>query len=214
MRAVLLDLGIREYGEVWSHQLKLVSERALNKVGDTLLLVEHPDVITMGRKSQRLEIKGGGDFPIFNIERGGQATYHGPGQLVGYPIINIGQKGLDIVTLVRLLEEVLIRTASDFGVKATRVEGKPGVWLHGGEKKLASIGLAIRHWVTFHGFALNVNTNLSRFDIIRPCGMDSSIMTSLEQCRSKRVSMQDVKASVVSNFEALFGYEMVPGHAK
>lgn len=214
MRADLLDLGMREYGEVWSHQLKLVSERALNKVCDTLLLVEHPDVITVGRKSQSSEIKGADDFPIFSIERGGEATYHGPGQLVGYPIINIGQRGLGIVTLVRLLEEVLIRTASDFGVEATRVEAKPGVWLHGGKKKLASIGLAVRHWVTFHGFALNVSTNLSRFDNIRPCGMDSSTMTSLEQCRSTRVSMQDVKASVVSNFEALFGYEMVPRHAK
>lgn len=212
MRADLLDLGIREYGEVWSHQLKLVSERALNKVSDTLILVEHPDVITVGRKSQSPEVKG--DFPIFNIERGGQATYHGPGQLVGYPIINIGQRGLGIVTLVRLLEEVLIRTADDFGVEATRVEAKPGVWLHGGKKKLASIGLAVRHWVTFHGFALNVSTRLSRFDIIRPCGMDSSTMTSLEECRSTRVSMQDVKASVVSNFEALFGYEMVPRHAE
>ena len=199
-----MDLGLREYGEVLKIQREFVEERRTSKILDTLILVEHPDVITLGRRgSVENMVK---EFPVYFIERGGDATYHGPGQLVGYPIIRLEEARIDVVTLVRNIEEVLIRTASDFGITAGRVGKKPGTWVDG--KKLASIGFAVQHWISFHGFALNVNTDLEKFYTIRPCGMEPSTMTSMQKILGKKVSFDDVKKDVIRNFKDVFDAEI------
>ena len=205
MLAEIINFENRDYKEIWDYQLRLVEERALNKIRDTLILVEHSDVVTLGRRGKHEDVLTD-NYPVYNIERGGEATYHGPGQLVGYPIIHISQRGTSVLTLVRMIEEVLIQTSSEFHVDASRINGKPGVWVNG--KKIASIGIAIRHWVTFHGFALNVNTDISKFNCIRPCGMESSVMTSIEKIRGERISMEKVKESIIRHFGIIFGYEI------
>jgi len=142
LRISLLDLGLRDYGEVLKIQHNLVEQRKESKIPDTLILVEHPDVITLGRRGTMENVLSK-KFPVYSIERGGDATYHGQGQLVGYPIIRLQEAMIDVVTLVRKIEEVLIKTASDFGITAGRSEKKPGLWVDG--KKLASIGIAVQH---------------------------------------------------------------------
>lgn len=205
MSATLLDLGTKEYGQVWELQQQLVTARAADTVQDTLILVEHEPVITLGRKTTAENFKPQ-DIPVFKVERGGDATFHGPGQLVGYPIIKLVEP--DVHKLLRQLEEVLIRTVSDFGVTGNRKEGHTGVW--SGGKKLASIGVAVTNWVTFHGFALNVNTDLSYFHLIKPCGLDPDTMTSMKSLAAREFSMQAVKERVVANFSGVFGVRLEP----
>jgi lipoate-protein ligase B len=199
MSAVLLDLGRKEYGQVWELQKQLVAARAADRVQDTLILVEHELVITLGRKTTPENFKPQ-NIPVFKVERGGDATLHAPGQLVGYPIIKLVPP--DVRKLVRQLEEVLIRTSTDFGVAANRREGHTGVW--SGGKKLASIGVAVTNWVSYHGFALNVSTDLSYFGLIKPCGLDPETMTSMEKLSGSQFSMQRVKEKVVANFSDVF----------
>jgi lipoate-protein ligase B len=201
--AILLDLGRKEYGQVWELQKRLVEARAAERVQDTLILVEHEPVITLGRKTTPENFRPQ-DIPVFKVERGGDATLHAPGQLVGYPIVRLVEP--DVHRFLRELEEVLIRTASDLGVPATRREGHTGVWSEG--KKLASIGVAVTNWVTFHGFALNVNNDLSLFRVIKPCGLDPGMMTSMEKQARRAFGMHGVKERVVVNFSDVFGVRM------
>ncbi len=205
MKTALLDLGRRPYPEVWELQKSLVAARNLGTAEDTLLLVEHDHVITLGRKTSAENLKPQ-DVPVFQVERGGDATYHGPGQLVGYPIIKMEVP--DVRRFVRSLEEVLILTARSFSIPAERKEGHPGVWVD--EKKLASIGVAVTNWVTYHGFALNVNNDLSYFHLIRPCGLDPETMTSMRAILGQPVSMDDVKLEVERNFTTVFRTELLP----
>ncbi|MEM2339120.1 MAG: lipoyl(octanoyl) transferase LipB, partial [Nitrososphaerales archaeon] len=139
---------------------------------------------------------------------GGDVTYHGPGQLVGYLILNLEESKLDIHNLIRGLEETLIQTVSNFGINAERIDGHAGVWVKG--KKLASIGIAIDHWVTYHGFALNVNTDLNYFMLIKPCGLDGKIMTSMEKILGKKVEMNDVKERLKESFSKVFHRRLIP----
>ena len=190
------DLHIKDYQEVWQLQKELVSQRIENKIPDTLLLVEHPHVITQGRRSKSTDILNP-KVPVFEVERGGEVTYHGPGQLVGYPIIYLGrQRG--IKQYMRFLEEVLIQTLKHFDIQGVRKEGCTGVWVQ--DKKIASLGVAVKKWVTYHGFALNVNTDLSYFQMINPCGFDGSIMTSMQKLRGQLFPMHDVKEAVARQF--------------
>jgi lipoate-protein ligase B len=205
MSAILLDLGRKEYGQVWELQKQLVAARAADRVQDTLILVEHEPVITLGRKTTPENFKPQ-NIPVFKVERGGDATLHAPGQLVGYPIIKLVEP--DVHKFLRKLEEVLIRTASDFGVTASRKEGHTGVWSEG--KKLASIGVAVTNWTTFHGFALNVNTDLGYFRLIKPCGLDPETMTSMEKIAGKGFSIQSVKQKVAANFSDVFNVRLEP----
>ncbi|HSS40037.1 MAG TPA: lipoyl(octanoyl) transferase LipB, partial [Polyangia bacterium] len=161
--AQVLDLGTREYGEVWALQRELVAKRQRDEIPDTLVLVEHPDVITAGRSAHRENLLATDGIPLFEIERGGDVTYHGPGQLVGYPIFLLRQDERDLHRYLRNLEEALIRAVARFGLSGDRKAGWTGVWTVGGARKLASIGVAVKRWVTMHGFALNVSTDLSRF---------------------------------------------------
>jgi lipoate-protein ligase B len=205
-KTLLLDLLTREYKETWDLQRRLVEMRARAQIPDLLLLVEHPHVITMGRSAKPENILHK-KFPIYEVERGGDVTYHGYGQLVGYPIMDLTQRGKDIRGYVRALEATLIETLDHFRISAQRIEGRTGVWV-GGQKKIASIGVAVRSWVTFHGFALNVSTDLSCFSIINPCGYDSGVMTSMVEQLGREVSVSEVKEPLANAFEHVFATEL------
>jgi lipoate-protein ligase B len=198
---LLVDLQTREYRETWELQGRLVELRARGLIPDVLLLVEHPHVITMGKSAKPENILSK-RFPIYEVERGGDVTYHGYGQLVGYPIMDLTERGKDIKRHVRGLEATLIETLDHFGISAQRIEGRTGVWI--GERKIASIGVAVRSWVTFHGFALNVSTDLSCFSTINPCGYDSGVMTSMTDQLRRQVSISEVKGPLTSAFEHIF----------
>ncbi len=204
MNGYLLDFGRMEYGEALELQRELAGKRARGEIPDSLILVEHEHVITLGRKTTPANFKPQ-DIPVFEVERGGDATYHGPGQLVGYPIVLLVDH--DVRRHVRGMEEAIIRTARAFGVEGERVEGHPGIWVQG--KKLASIGVAVTEWVTYHGFALNVNTDLSYFELIRPCGLDPSTMTSMQKITGRVLPFVDVKARFAREYSSVTGLGLI-----
>ncbi len=199
--AWLLDLGRMEYGKTWAIQKALVPQRGADRIPDGLILVEHDPVVTLGRRGSDDDILDPG-LPVFRVERGGEATYHGPGQLVGYPILKLPDR-LEVKRLVTDLEDVLIRTCADFGIAAGHEGPERGVWVE--DQKIASLGLAVQRNVTFHGFAHNVNTDLSAFLKIRPCGHAGTIMTSMARLLGHEVDLEDVKASVIVHFQGVFG---------
>jgi lipoyl(octanoyl) transferase len=200
----VIELGTRPFDEVWRLQLELVAARQRDEAPDTLLLVEHPHVITLGRAARRQNLLAAGDTPVFEIERGGDVTYHGPGQLVGYPIFKLGEGERDLRLYLRRLEEVIIRTAGELGVAAERRQGATGVWTPAG-RKLASLGVAVkRGWVTLHGLALNAATELGRFAAINPCGFDAAVMTSLSAELGREVSVAEAAAPLVRHAAAVF----------
>lgn len=196
------DLGFRkDYKQIWDFQKKLVSERIEDKVNDSVILVEHDHVLTLGRSShlENVLVK---DLPVYEIERGGDVTYHGPGQIVMYPIISLERHSLGVRQFVELLEDSIIEAISVFGVKnAKGMLGKQtGVWIDD-KRKIASIGVAVSHWVSYHGLALNVNTDLSYFQKIKPCGFESAVMTSIsKELAGKRIDMVKVRSSLLEAF--------------
>ena len=206
--AQLLDLGTREFGEVWALQKDLVARRQRDEIPDTLVFVEHPHVITLGRGTHKENLLATGDTPLFEIERGGDVTYHGPGQLVGYPIFLLREAERDLHRYLRNLEEALIRTVGRFGIAGERKEGWTGVWTAGGARKLASIGVAVKRWVTLHGFALNVATDLGRFAAINPCGLEAATMGSMSSVLGRDVSFADVKAVAREEMSVVFGRDL------
>ena len=188
-----------------------MAKRQAGTIPDTLILVEHPDTITQGRSAQPDNIIDAGDVPVFAIERGGDVTYHGPGQLVAYPIFHLRESERDLHRYLRGLEEVVIRTLADLGVVGTRRPGLTGVWTadESSPRKLASIGVAVRKWVTLHGLALNVNTDLVRFGAIHPCGLDASVMTSMARELGQPVVFAAVKGALTKHIAAVFDREWV-----
>ncbi|MGP8125544.1 MAG: lipoyl(octanoyl) transferase LipB [Nitrososphaerales archaeon] len=205
MTGAFLDPGRMEYGAALELQRSLAARRARGEVPDVLILLEHDNVITLGRKTSPENFRPQG-VPVFEVERGGDATYHGPGQLVGYPIVMLDDH--DVRRHVRNIEEGLIGSVRRFGIEGERLDGHPGVWVRG--KKLASVGVAVTNWVTYHGFALNVNTDLSYFNLIRPCGLDPSTMTSMERLRGAKVPFGEVKESVRKEFSSVSGRDFAP----
>lgn len=198
---VLLDLGLRDYAETWNLQRRLLKLLVKKAVPETLVLVEHPHVFTVG-KAVAGEVPASIDgVPVFRIERGGQWTYHGPGQLVGYPILDLNARQRDIHGFLRNIEQTLIQTLARFGIAGERGE-QTGVWV--GRKKIASIGAAVRNWASFHGFALNVNTDLNYFKMITPCGFPGSTMTSMKALLGREIDIRPVKNEVRRNFEEVF----------
>ena len=177
------DLGRLDYRAAWARQLALVDERKTGAGADRVLVVEHPHVFTLGRAQKAVaNVLAPGEVEVIEIERGGDVTYHGPGQLVAYPILALGDGERDLHRFLRNLEEAVIRTCAGFGLATDRQPGATGVWCTdraGARKKLCSIGIACRRWVTFHGLALNVATDLAYFQRINPCGFASSVMTSM-----------------------------------
>jgi lipoyl(octanoyl) transferase len=203
-------LGLISYPDALALQKTLVSDRQRNLVDDLLLLLEHPHVLTLGVRGDggrghilasqdELEALG---VEVYETGRGGDITYHGPGQIVGYPIVDLKPDRCDVHRYVRDLEEVLIRTAGDYGIAAQRVSGLTGVWV--GNQKLAAIGVRISRWVTSHGFALNVTTNLDYFDLIVPCGIRDRGVTSLEHLLGRPIDRNEVQDRIVGHFCQVF----------
>ena len=202
----VLDLGTKPYREVWAQQLALVEQRQIGQAPDTLIVVEHPHVFTLGRRREaKQNVLAPGDVEVLEIERGGDVTYHGPGQLVAYPIVLLQDDERDLHAFLRNLEEAVIETCERSGVSSDREPGKTGVWTSTelGRKKLCSMGIACRKWVTFHGLALNVTTDLSYFARINPCGFEATVMTSLE--RLVQVDPARVKATLVEELGRSLG---------
>jgi len=208
--ARLLDLVTYENG--MDMQQRLVGHRQKGEVPDQILLLQHTPVITLGRggrisnllaSTSQLESKG---VRYFETNRGGDITYHGPGQIVGYPILHLGEGNRDVRKFVTKLEEVLIRTAAEYGIEATRSEGARGVWV--GSRKLAAIGVRIARWVTSHGFALNVSTNLDHFSLITPCGLPGTGVTSIDQITGAKNSLEEVRMVVLRHFARVFEREL------
>ncbi len=205
----VIDLGLIDYAAAHQRQLHLVSARKEEAARDTLLLLEHPHVFTLGRRrTAAANVLTPGDVPVLSIERGGDVTYHGPGQLVAYPIVALGEGERDLHRFLRNLEEGVIATCARYGVAAGRESGKTGVWTGG--KKLASIGIACRRWVTFHGLALNVNTDLSYFARINPCGFDAGVMTSLAAETRSALDLDEVKRALAHDLAAALDRELAP----
>ena len=212
----LLQFGRVPYADGLALQKALIEARYENRIGNTLVLLEHPPVLTLGRNSSRANILASDEFlayrgvEIHEINRGGDVTYHGPGQLVGYPIFDLRSftPRLGAVDFVRKIEEALIRTCGDFGVKTTRVAGRTGVWTMAGgsiqEKKIAAIGVHISRGITSHGFAFNVNPDLREFQLIVPCGIADREVTSLEREVDPPPSMDAVRNAVARQFGHVF----------
>jgi lipoate-protein ligase B len=192
-RAELIDWGVLDYEEALARQREMVAERQHDARGDAIVFVEHPHVITLGRRREAQgNVLAAGDVPVVEIERGGDVTYHGPGQIVVYPILLLRDEERDLHLFLRNMEQGIIDALASYGLEAGREEGKTGVWIGG--KKLASMGIACRRWVTFHGLALNVNTDLSYFQRINPCGFDSTVMASVSSVLGvDRVEMGEMK---------------------
>jgi lipoyl(octanoyl) transferase len=207
-------LGTISYEDGLALQAKLVEERRAGTIPDTLLLLEHPPVITLGVKTRRGpnhivatdEALANEGVTVHETGRGGDVTYHGPGQLVGYPILDLAPDRKDVHVYVRNLEDVLIRTAAAFGIEAKRIPGLTGVWAgpDGQEAKLAAIGIRISRWITSHGFALNVSTNLDHFNLIVPCGIADRNVTSLEKLLGRTVTVGEAEDAVIRAWHSTF----------
>jgi lipoyl(octanoyl) transferase len=219
-----VDLGTIAYGEAAALQKHLVADRKIGAAPDLLLFCEHPHVITLGRNGKRenlrvsehLLCREGVEFHHTN--RGGDITYHGPGQIVGYPVLDLNGIRRDVVWYVRQLEQSMIAATSTFGIRAFRVPGRTGVWVDGPsgrdagsgrEEKLAAIGVHISRWVTSHGFAYNVSTDLRLFDLITPCGIADCHVTSLEKILERPVLRADALARLSQGFSDAFGLELI-----
>ncbi|HKB79775.1 MAG TPA: lipoyl(octanoyl) transferase LipB [Thermoanaerobaculia bacterium] len=212
-RCELRDLALVTYENAMHLQQKLVSMRQRDEIPDQLLLLEHPPVITLGRGGDAAnllaspkELREQG-VRFFETTRGGDITYHGPGQIVGYPIVHLGEGKRDVRRYVTKLEEVLIRTVAEYGITATRAEGKRGIWV--GNDKIAAIGVRIARWVTSHGFALNVNTDLEHFRLITPCGIQGSGVTSIARETGRRVPPDEVRTLIARHFADVFDRHVV-----
>jgi len=228
-KVTLIDLGLKDYKETWEYQETLfqkiidvkVDNRRNNLTNPTnnyFIFVEHPHVYTLGKSgdmsnlllNEEQLVEKGATF--YKINRGGDITYHGPGQLVGYPIIDLDNFFTDIHKYLRFLEEIIIKTLEEYGIKSERSEGETGVWLDVGTpfaRKICALGVRTSRWVTMHGFALNVNANLGYFDNIIPCGIKGKAVTSMEAELGKKIDMEEVKAKILKHFTELFEVEFV-----
>jgi lipoyl(octanoyl) transferase len=211
---LITDLGLLSWSDAYALQQRIVATRKAGAIDDVLLFCEHPHVLTLGRNaSQKNLLASENVLRQKNVElretnRGGDITYHGPGQIVGYPILNLHPIRRDVHWYVRTLEEVMIRASADFGITAYRIPGKTGIWVqppgNTPEEKLAAIGVHISRWVTSHGFAFNVSTDLRYFDLIIPCGIADRKATSLEKLLKRAVTLDEVKPRLASHLAQLF----------
>ncbi len=204
----LRDWGRRPYAEALAEMRLLRAARRRGEIPDTLLLVEHPPVITVGVQGADGDTLPPG-IPVVSVERGGKSTYHGPGQLVGYPIVDLDRRGRDVRRFVSDTEDVVIQALATVGVPAGRRSGQRGVWVEE-RRKIASVGIAVEEWVSFHGFALNVDTDLSVFAAFHPCGLPGQVMTSVARELRQPVSVADLKEPVVAAWTSIFGAQPVP----
>ena len=207
-RGYIIDLGLVDYEKALDLQHQFWSERVEEKLPDVLLILEHPNVITLGRRGNRSHLIASSEaleamkIPIFHVERGGDVTYHGPGQIVAYPILHLKEYGYRIVRYVDQLEEVVLRVLGDFGIEGKRDSLNRGVWV--GEEKIASVGVAIKRRVSLHGIALNYETDLKYFDLINPCGLEGKKMTSIAKVLGKRILRESLIKRLSLNFRGVF----------
>ena len=203
-KILIQDLGFKKYKSVLSLQKKLQKQRIAGNIKDTLILVEHEPVYTLGKNSNRDHLLQSRDksVEVYNTERGGEVTFHGPGQLVGYPILDLRNYKKSVSWYMRTLEELTIRVLKEFDIKGSRIKGLTGVWVE--NKKIAAQGVRISRWVTMHGFSINVCPQLSYYDGIIPCGIFDYDVTSMEECLNKKLSVKKIKNSVSEIFLELF----------
>jgi len=209
-----LEMPLKEYRSALDLQRNLVLARQTGAMeNDVVLILEHPSVFTLGRRTNIENLKASSAFlerkkiPVIPVERGGDITFHGPGQLVVYPIINLTKAGLNVMDYVASLEEIMLRTASDWGIPAKRNSVNRGIWI--ANKKLGSVGISVQRGISFHGFALNVNLSLKPFKWIHPCGLQSIGVTSMEKELSHKISMSQVREVVAHHFESVFRFDLV-----
>jgi lipoyl(octanoyl) transferase len=216
-KCAVVELGLISYTRAYELQQRAVAARKANEISDVLLLCEHPHAITLGRNGKTEHLRASdGLLAQMNVEfcatdRGGDITYHGPGQIVGYPILDLTGHRRDVRWYVRMLEEAMIRASAEFGIAARRVEGRHGLWIDTGsgqEEKLGAIGVHLSRWVTSHGFAYNVSTDLRYFDLIVPCGIPGKRATSLERLLKRAVPLDEVKPKIFAHFGQVFECEM------
>jgi lipoyl(octanoyl) transferase len=201
-------LGVVDYAAALELQTALAAARIRDEIDDLLLLLEHPAVFTLGRGAdERFLINPPAEIPIYRVSRGGQVTYHGPGQLVGYPILKLTGTDRDVLRYLRNLERVMINALDRCGIAASQRPGLTGVWVD--SQKIASIGVGLRRWVTMHGFALNVTTDLSAFDTIVPCGIEGCRTTSIAARGRSEISVNDFAAVIEKEFAEVFAYEQI-----
>ena len=207
------DLGFIDYKEAWDLQKEIFSKRVSGEVEDYLFLLEHPNTYTLGKTANKENLKGSEHYlkenkiSVYDIDRGGDITYHGPGQIVGYPIIDLNNWFKDTHKYLRALEEVIIKTCSEYGLDCGRNPKHTGVWKD--DRKIAAIGIKVSRWITMHGFAFNVNTDLNLFNGIIPCGIQDKSVTSLSKELNIEISIQEVKEKLLKNFSDVFYYSKV-----
>ena len=207
--ANLVNLGVVEYREALELQRSVAERVAEGSLPDTVLLLEHPPTITLGRRTEHGEVHvpDGADVAIVEVDRGGKSTYHAPGQLVCYPILDLARHGQDVKKYCRDLEEALIRTTAAFGVESTRIEGLTGVWLESPPRKIASIGIHLKKWISTHGYALNVDLDPAPFtEWITACGLENAMFTSISREAGRPVTVDDVRPAAANALADVFGF--------
>jgi len=208
----LLDLGLIKYHDAWNLQKQLFQEVTEKRNINYLILTEHPPVITLGKNSHeqnivtKQDILESKNIDVVAIDRGGDVTFHGPGQIVGYPIFNLENFKKDIHWYLRSIEEVIIQTLDHFGISTGRIKDLTGVWLN--NQKICAIGIKVTRWVTMHGFALNVSTQLDYFNHIIPCGLSDKTVTSMEDIRNQKILLNNVKQKICKSFETIFNVDI------
>ncbi len=207
-KGYIIDLGLTDYAKALDLQHHLWSKRVKDEVPDLLLILEHPHVVTLGRRGERSSLLISTDvleamkIPIFHTERGGDVTYHGPGQMVVYPILDLREYGYHLIRYIGQLEEVILRVLKDFGIEGKRDPLNRGVWVN--EEKIASVGVAIKQWVSFHGLSLNYETNLKYFELINPCGLEGKKMTTIAKILGQRISRDELTQRLSIHFKEVF----------
>jgi lipoyl(octanoyl) transferase len=207
----MLNLGLTPYVEAWDLQRSLAAAVSQGAIPDTVVMLEHPPVVTLGRRTgeQEVHVPEGAQVEVVETNRGGKSTFHGPGQLVCYPILDLNRHGRDVKRYCRDLEEAVIRTAGAFGVEASRIEGLTGVWLESPPRKLCSIGVHISRWVTTHGYALNVDLDPAPFtDWITACGLEDAAFTTLARELEREVTVDEVRPQAAAALAEIFGLEL------
>lgn len=207
------DLNFIGYSEAWELQHELLQQRKDKKINDVFLMLEHPHTYTLGKTADKKNLIGSKEYleenkiSVFEIDRGGDITYHGPGQIVGYPIISLNEWQNDTHKYLRALEEVIILTCKNYGLETGRKEKFTGVWIE--NRKIAAIGIKISNWISMHGFAFNVNTDLNLFSGIIPCGISDKEVTSLAKELGREISLSEVKVKLLKNFREIFQYDII-----
>ncbi|HEX9251774.1 MAG TPA: lipoyl(octanoyl) transferase LipB [Ignavibacteriaceae bacterium] len=217
-KLVYCDLGLIDYKDAWDIQKSVHQLRIENKIDDVLFLLEHPHTYTLGKTADKENLVGDkkyldeNNISVYDIDRGGDITYHGPGQIVGYPIISLTNWKQDTHKYLRAIEEVILRVCTEYNLTGSRVEKYTGVWIE--NRKICAIGIKVSRWITMHGFAFNVNTDLKLFKGIIPCGISDKEVTSLNRELNKEIRLNDIKEKIIHHFDDIFEYDQIEFKSK